>query len=96
MQWFYFEGFAICALGSFANHGTMESMHSPYDIEIMLTKVVFLMLYLDIWLVFTKISNGNFLFSKYFPKSIHLLMFVLDLPPGNEQTFLRKFSYPHI
>ena len=23
-------------------------------------------------------------------------MFVLNLPPGNEQTFLKKFLYPHI
>ena len=69
---------------------------SPCDIELMLTKVIFLMLNLDIWLVFSRILNGNFLFSKYFPKSIYSLMFVLDLTPGTEQTFLKKFSYPHI
>ena len=64
--------------------------------ELMLTKVVFLMLNLNIWLVFSKISNRNFHFSKYFPKLIYRLMFVLDLLPGNGQTFLKTFKYPHI
>ena len=55
------------------------------------SRVVFLMLNLDIWLVLAKILNRNFLFLKYFPKSVYRLMFVLDSPLGNEQTFLKKF-----
>ena len=60
-------------------------------------EIIFLKLNLDIRLVFSKNSNGNFLFSKYFSKSIYRLMFVLDLPPGNEQvtTFLKKFFDPN-
>ena len=87
----YSEGFVICALGSFANHGTMKSMHSPCDIELMLTKVVFLMLNLAIWLVFSKISKWNLFYSRYFRKAIYHLMLVLDLLTGNKQTFLKKF-----